>query len=143
MYIYIFTFNISMIPNIVINLSKNITIKTKEKLKQNNIIVFSKYFIKYEFIIIALWTMCDFLFVWRSKITYEVRERLLSSDPDGVQDGAEPALTVKETTERKKAAREGKFKRGWETPRRRRADKAWFEVKSGCDLCVCVHESMY
>jgi hypothetical protein len=33
-------------------------------------------------------------------------------------------LTVKETTERKKAAREGNFKRGWETRRRRKADKA-------------------
>jgi hypothetical protein len=33
-------------------------------------------------------------------------------------------LTVKETAERKKAACEGKFKRGWETRRRRKADKA-------------------
>jgi hypothetical protein len=33
-------------------------------------------------------------------------------------------LTVKETTERNKAARERKFKRGWETRRRRKADKA-------------------
>jgi hypothetical protein len=33
-------------------------------------------------------------------------------------------LTVKETTERKKAARKGKFKRSWETRWRRKADKA-------------------
>jgi hypothetical protein len=33
-------------------------------------------------------------------------------------------LTVKETTERKKAAREGYFKHGWETRRRRNANKA-------------------
>ena len=34
-------------------------------------------------------------------------------------------LTIEETTERKNAAREGKFKRGWETRwRRKAADKA-------------------
>jgi hypothetical protein len=32
-------------------------------------------------------------------------------------------LTVKETTERKKAARDERFKHGWETRRRRKADK--------------------
>ncbi len=47
-------------------------------------------------------------------------------------------------TERKKAARDESIKRVWETRRHRKADKAWFEVKSGCDLCVpvCVCESM-
>ncbi len=33
-------------------------------------------------------------------------------------------LTVKETTERKKSARDERLKRGWETRRRRKADKA-------------------
>ena len=33
-------------------------------------------------------------------------------------------LTVKETTERKNAARDERLKRGWETRRRRKADKA-------------------
>ena len=34
------------------------------------------------------------------------------------------SLTVKETTDRKKAARYESFKRGWETRRQRKADKA-------------------
>ena len=33
-------------------------------------------------------------------------------------------LTVKETTDRKKAARDERLKRGWETRRQRKADKA-------------------
>ena len=33
-------------------------------------------------------------------------------------------LTVEETTVRKKAAKDGKCKRGWETRRRHKADKA-------------------
>ena len=33
-------------------------------------------------------------------------------------------LTVKETTERKKSARDERLKRGWETRRQRKADKA-------------------
>ncbi len=48
-------------------------------------------------------------------------------------------LTVEKTTERMDAAREGNFKCGWKTRRRRKANKARFEVKSGCDLCVCVY----
>ena len=39
--------------------------------------------------------------------------------------------------------RNERIKRGWDTRRRRKADKAWLEVNSGCDLCVCVHERRY
>jgi hypothetical protein len=51
--------------------------------------------------------------------------------------------TRSETTDRKKAARDERLKRGWETRRHRKADKAaLFEVKSGCDLFVSVHVSI-
>ena len=45
-------------------------------------------------------------------------------------------LTIEDTTARKNAARDERIKRGLETRRRRKADKACFEVKSVCDLCV-------
>jgi hypothetical protein len=50
-------------------------------------------------------------------------------------------LTAKETTERKKAARDERLKRGWETRRHRKA--ADFEVKSCLDLFVSVYHSIY
>ncbi len=49
-------------------------------------------------------------------------------------------LTVEDTTERKKAARDERIQRGWETRWHSKADnlEGRIEVKSGYDLCVCM-----
>ncbi len=52
-------------------------------------------------------------------------------------------LSVVDTQERKEAASVERNKRAAETRRRRKADRAWLEMKCGCELYVHVCTSMY